>query len=70
VSLQDEIASMTGGKAYDLESAAHMVDDIKPVVLSEKSIKVFPLWNTWLCFGLVVALMLGEWLVRKLINLP
>jgi hypothetical protein len=70
VSLQDEIASATGGKSYDLETASALPDDIKPMELTEKSIKVFPLWNTWLCFGLVVALMLGEWLVRKLINLP
>ena len=32
--------------------------------------EVIPLWNTWLSFGLVVALMLGEWLGRKWANLP
>ena len=33
-------------------------------------IKTIALWSTWLCFGLGVLLMLGEWLTRKLINLP
>ena len=38
--------------------------------IRETSTKVLPLWSTWFCFGAVVLLMLGEWLTRKLINLP
>jgi hypothetical protein len=70
VALQEEIAAATGGKSYDLASAVTLADDVKLKPIKETSIRVFPLWNTWLTFGLVVALMLGEWFVRKLINLP
>lgn len=70
VALQEEIANVTGGKSYDLTTAQRLVDDIRTDAISETTIKVFPLWSTWLAFALVTALMLGEWFLRKLINLP
>jgi hypothetical protein len=70
VALQQEISQATGGKSYDLETAANLANDIELKSEPETSIRVFPLSSTWLAFGLVVTLMLGEWLVRKLINLP
>jgi uncharacterized membrane protein len=36
----------------------------------ETQIEVRPLWSTWLCFALVVMLLLGEWLMRKIVTLP
>ena len=68
--LQEQIASESQGKSYDLETVSRLPDEINLHPVKETSTKVFALWSTWLCFGLVVALMLGEWLFRKLINLP
>ncbi len=70
VALQNAISAETDGKAYDLTTAGSLADDIRVNPRSETSIRVFPLWDTWLVFGLAVTLMLGEWLTRKLINLP
>ncbi len=70
VQLQEQIAAESQGKSYDLESAARIPDEINLKSLKETSTKVFALSSTWLCFGLIVSLMLGEWLVRKMINLP
>jgi hypothetical protein len=47
-----------------------MIDDIKPAARSERSVRVFPLSMTWLCFGTGVLLMVGEWILRKRTNLP
>ena len=63
------LASRTGGRAYDLVTAAKLPDEIDAVARPERSVKVFSLSNTWLCFGTVVGLMLGEWLLRKRTNL-
>jgi uncharacterized membrane protein len=38
--------------------------------VAETSIKVLSLWDTWLGFALVVGLLIGEWLFRKVIHLP
>lgn len=64
------LASRTGGRGYDLVTAARLPDDIDPVARPERSVKVFSLSNTWLCFATVVGLMLGEWLLRKRSHLP
>ena len=68
--LEREIAAETGGQTYDLGNVSGILDAIERPVTEEKSVKVFPLWNTWAFFGIVVFLMLGEWLIRKLVNLP
>jgi hypothetical protein len=70
VALQNAISTETDGKAYDLTTVGSLADDIRVNPRSETSIRVFPLWDTWLVFGVVVTLMLGEWFARKLINLP
>lgn len=68
--LQREIASATGGKAYDLKNVVSFLDDFRPAKKVETTVHVVSLWNTWLCFIAVVLLMLGEWFVRKLVSLP
>lgn len=67
--LQEKIAKESNGRSYDLETVGRLPDEINFQQIKETSTKVFRLWSTWLCFGLVVALMLGEWLFRKLVNL-
>jgi len=69
VSLQQQLATATGGKAYDLESVESLVDELNLVSQPETRTRVKPLWSTPLWFGVVVLLMLGEWFSRKMMNL-
>jgi hypothetical protein len=69
VALQRTLASQTGGRAYELQDLSQLINDVNvPLVRQTKELR-FPLWNTWLILLLVLALMLGEWLTRKLVNL-
>ena len=70
VALQEALAAETGGKSYDLRSVKRLADEIRPPLKPETSVHVIALWNTWLCFAVVVGLLTGEWLVRKWVNLP
>jgi hypothetical protein len=70
VTLQAALAAVQpGGKSYDLGSVASLVD-IELQATRENSIEIVRLWHTWLAFGLVVLLLLSEWLGRKWVNLP
>lgn len=68
-SLQDNIAAETQGRSFEMHESKSVLASFKPPRLTETSVEVFPLWSTWLCFTVVVALMLTEWLIRKLSNL-
>jgi hypothetical protein len=68
--LEEEIALGTGGKTYSVLNAEDLFRDIQPPRRPETAVRVFALWNTWLFFTIIVSLMLGEWLARKLMNLP
>jgi len=68
--LQEAIAIETGGVSYGLRSVGELAEAIKLTPKTETTIEVIPLWNTWLCFGCLVFLLLGEWLLRKRVNLP
>jgi hypothetical protein len=70
VALQEALSQETSGQAYDLTEVALLAEDISLPVQRETSVRVFPLWNTWLAFGLALILLFGEWLVRKAISLP
>lgn len=70
VGLQEDIARSTGGKAYDLETASKLADEIECASVAEQTIKVFSLWDTWLVFLLVSGSLIGEWFFRKMENLP
>ncbi len=67
--LQDDLAQGTGGKSYDLTTVDKLVDDLRLEPIAETLTRTHPLWATPLWFTLIVALMLGEWLTRKLIKL-
>jgi hypothetical protein len=67
--LQVELAQQTGGRAYDLTTVHRLRDDLKLDAVVERTTRNFALWTTPLWFGAVVALMLGEWLTRKMIRL-
>jgi len=67
--LARELALATGAQSYDLTNVHSLLDDFHPEPRTETSIRVFALWDNWLAFTLVIALMIGEWLIRKLMNL-
>ena len=69
VALQQALAAQTGGQSYELHELSRMVSDIKLTPIQHAREMRFPLWNTWLVLLLVLTLMLGEWLTRKLVNL-
>jgi hypothetical protein len=67
--LQTDIAQQSGGRSYDLTTVANLVNDIHAEPKRETLTRNHALWTTPLWFALVVALMLGEWLSRKMIKL-
>ena len=69
VALQRSLARYTGGKPYELHEIGDMAEAIKDSPVEEISRRRLPLWNTWLVLVLMLVLMLGEWLTRKLLNL-
>ncbi len=70
VAVQELLATQTAGRSYDLTTVANLVDDVEGLSKAERVVEVHKLWSTWPCFALIVALMLGEWLGRKMVNLP
>jgi hypothetical protein len=70
VALQEQIAGVhPGGRSYDLTTVARLPKEINLEAKTELSVEVVALWNTWLCFTLVLGALLGEWLLRKWVNL-
>jgi hypothetical protein len=67
--LQEQLASDTGGKSYDLETATDLIKDMRLTSQLETNTRIQPLWTTPLWFILVVVLMLSERLSRKMANL-
>jgi hypothetical protein len=70
VAVQELLATQTRGRSYDLTTVAQLPGDVESLAKPERVVEVHKLWSTWPCFALVVALMLGEWFGRKLVNLP
>lgn len=67
--LQENIATESGGRACELDTVRQTLESFQPVRLTETTIEVLPLWSTWLTFAAIVTLMLTEWLLRKLSHL-
>jgi len=67
--MEKQLATATGGRAYDITEAHKLVDDIRIEPLVATSIRRRPLWNTPACFIVLIGLMLGEWLLRKMVRL-
>ena len=51
-------------------SIADLPNEVQFDPQTETQIRRLPLWNTTLVFVLLCSLMLGEWLFRKLNNMP
>jgi hypothetical protein len=69
VRLQEEIALQSEGRSYDLTNVGSLVRDIKLQPVIEKNTRIHRLWSTPLWFGLIVGLMVSEWLARKMLNM-
>ena len=69
VAIQDAVAAETGGRSYEIDTIAEFLRDFDPPRNVETTIETFPIWSTWIVFGLLVALLLLEWAVRKAVNL-
>lgn len=67
--LQQDLAAVTGGKAYELHQLYDLADELRIEPPPERTERKFGLWNTWAVFAIVLFLMLGEWLTRKLFNM-
>lgn len=67
--LQNDLARQTGGRAYDLTNVSRLPDDLKLDPVVDRLTRNTALWSTPLWFAVVVMLMLGEWLSRKMIKL-
>jgi hypothetical protein len=67
--LQQELARQSGGRAYDLTTVSRLPDELNLQPVEERLTRNLAVWTTPLWFGAVVALLLGEWLVRKLLRL-
>jgi hypothetical protein len=69
VAVQGALAERTGGKTYELHEIGGLAQDIRDRPIVQFSERRLPLWNTRLVLIVALALMLGEWLTRKLLNL-
>jgi hypothetical protein len=68
--LQDRLAQVSGGLALELDEAPRLAEAIAARPAEERVVKVLPLWNHWLAFALVIGLLLGEWMLRRMMELP
>jgi hypothetical protein len=69
VQIQQDLASVTGGRAYELKDLRRLVEDLSLDPIVESDVRTRPLWNTPVWFLSVTILMIGEWLVRRWIHL-
>jgi len=69
VRLQEELARETNGKSYDLTTVSNLVDDLHLESIEESYTRNHPLWSTPIWFIALIGLMLGEWFIRKMVNL-
>ena len=67
--LQQDLASTTGGKFYELHQVSTLAADLKAQPITELTTVKKDLWNQWLILTAVLVLLLGEWTVRKLLNM-
>lgn len=67
--LQHDLAQATGGKSYDLVTVDRLPQDLKLLPVTEHTTRNSALWTTPLWFIMVMILMLGEWVGRKLLRL-
>lgn len=68
--LQQQLADVTGGTSWTLDTVDELPETLAPVTRVETSQRAIPLWSTWPWFLAIAMLLLGEWVIRKGIHLP
>jgi hypothetical protein len=68
--LMRRIAERTGGTFYELRDAPRVVEDISDLVASVRRHEDSPLWDNVWVWGLIIALLTAEWIIRKKAGLP
>jgi hypothetical protein len=66
----ERAARQTGGKSYTFLNAARLLGDLpagRQVPID--SLPSIPLWNRWPVLAVFLALLIGEWIIRKRIGL-
>ncbi len=62
-----QAAKTTGGRFYTFETADRLVGDLPPGrQVPIESLPPLPLWNRWSVLALFLALLVAEWVLRKL----
>jgi hypothetical protein len=68
--LQRQLAeAIPGGRAYELAEASRIAEEFDPPRRTRTTTERMSLWDSWPLFGLFVALLLGEWVLRKRVRL-
>lgn len=74
VPLQRQIAEQSGGRAYDLADVARLPAELDLAPRIETGSRTVPLlaswWATLACLAVLVTLLCGEWIGRKMTRLP
>jgi hypothetical protein len=61
-----QAARQTGGQFYTFETAGQLSDDLPPGrQVPVESLPPHPLWNRWPLLAVFLALLIGEWILRK-----
>jgi hypothetical protein len=62
-----EAAKVTGGGAYKFQTTDRLIDELPPGrQVPVESLPPKPLWNKWPVLLLLLVLLIGEWVLRKL----
>ena len=64
------IAEQTGGKYYPLAESADWLKNIRYKQQQFARMQISDLWNNPLLLGVLFALLCGDWILRKMWNLP
>jgi len=68
--LLEQFAAATNGAVFLPHQLDELLDRLNPEWRTLEQKQDFPLWNHWLLFVMIVAIVTAEWLVRKWHGLP
>ncbi len=68
--LLTRLAGLTGGRAMDPPELERAVASLGPSVVTQRERRQIELWDSWVFFLLLVAVVTTEWILRKKERLP
>ncbi len=66
----NRLATVTGGIVAELAMAQSVVEKFGPPSLIQTERRQISIWNSWPFMLLLIGLAVGEWVLRKRVNLP